>query len=134
MKIFKQVDKGTHIGRENATPEDVVAAFRELDQTTQMRAAADVLVEAEERYDPARTAGLALTAELWSADGLRGTADLWDREDAEKAELEELARLLHDLSVPGPPFDEASSPIVTCYRSRAEKLFAAGYRKQATDE
>ena len=117
-----------------ATPEDIVAAFRELPLTRQMRAASDVVVEADARLDPSLDHDL----QPWDAKGIRAVAARFDREDAEKAmqdnEIEELARLLHDLSVPGPPFDEASSPIVTCYRSRAEKLFAAGYRKQATDE
>lgn len=137
MRLYKR-NEAMHV---EASPEDVVTAFRELPQTTQMRAsltlpqrmreAAKVLREVDERtpeWDdpPWHPTTLCRMAARWEAEAARAVA----RDVA----VEELARLLHDLSVPGPPFDEASSPIVTCYRSRAEKLFAAGYRKQATDE
>ena len=129
MKLYK-ADMTERVYVE-ATPGDVVAAFRALPLTTQMRAAADVLVEASKRrgFYP---------DDSWWPTLLRSQSDRFSREDAEKAkqdsEIDELARLLHDLAARGIAFEKSGTHVQAHYRERAKKLFAAGYRKQATDE
>ena len=114
MKLYKANWVSMYV---EATPEDVVTAFRELPQTTQMRAAADVLVEAEERYDPD-----GINPRSWAANRLRCFADRWDREDAELEERNNLiGKLENELRGLG---------LGGTFRSIAEALTDAGYRQQ----
>ena len=105
---------------------EVVYAFRELPLTTQMRAAAEVLVEAEGRLFPE---DFHPSYARWDAEGLRDAATRWDREDAEKAkqvnEIEELAQALAKSA-------GYATPDSMAYR-RARDLNGWGWRKGGGD-
>ena len=128
MKLYKRVTMEDRTLRWDwATPEEVVAAFRELPLTTQMRAAADVLVEAGKRSNPD---GSNHGWGGWSANGLAGRAAQWDREDAEKAkqdnEIEELAQALAKSA-------GYATPDSMAYK-RAQDLYGWGWRKGGDDD
>lgn len=69
---------------------------------------------------------------------LRGTADVWEREDAEKAaataaydaHVEELASTIYHSRYPGPPHWDSEREIIRdVYRDSARAVIAAGWRK-----
>ena len=121
MKLYTRYGQSMYV---EATPGDVVAAFRALDLPTRMRAAADVL-EAANTREGKRWSYLSL-----ASGALNGWADRWEAEDAEKvkrdSEIEELAQALAKSA-------GYATPDSMAYK-RAQDLYGWGYRKQATDE
>ena len=129
MKLYYMVHRvpGKQERYVEADAGEVVCAFRELPQTTQMRAAADVLVDATDRHFHIRGDA---ECQDWRPANLRMMATRWDREDAEKAkqanEIEELAQALAKSA-------GYATPDSMAYK-RAQDLYGWGWRKQATDE
>lgn len=123
MKLYKR-HEAMHV---EATPEDVVAAFQALDLPVKMRAAAKVLDAANTREGK----GPFLP---WGSEALNGWADRWEAEDAEKAKRDsEIEELIGEITAVLYS-DEAAEDYGSAGTILAKKLFAAGYRKQATDE
>lgn len=80
--------------RDTMTPDEVLAEFAKLPLPQKMRAAVDVVEEAQQRHNPLMLMNPSVVP--WDAQGLRINADYWEAEDAKAADRERIAEELAD--------------------------------------